>query len=91
MVQKGGLKKGSGTFAGTAGHRPKVGRVLRTKVPDPFLNHAELSNANYGVRQAIFSQDSLGYMTHPQVRESSEIAPSLALRVGSRLTRLALG
>ncbi len=40
----GGFKKGSGTVAGTAGHRPKVGRVLRTKVPDPFLNflnHAE--------------------------------------------------
>ena len=29
------FKKGSGTFAGTAR------RVLRTKVPDPFLNHAE--------------------------------------------------
>ena len=28
------FKKGSGTFAGTAR------RVLRTKVPDPFLNHA---------------------------------------------------
>ena len=25
------FKKGSGTVAGTAGHRPKVGRVLRTK------------------------------------------------------------
>ena len=34
------FKKGSGTVAGTAGHRPKVGRVLRTTVPDPFLNHA---------------------------------------------------
>ena len=32
------FKKGSGTAAGTAGHRPKVGRVLRTTVPDPFLN-----------------------------------------------------
>jgi hypothetical protein len=29
------FKKGSGTFAGTAR------RVLRTKVPDPFLNQAE--------------------------------------------------
>ncbi len=29
------FKKGSGTFAGTAR------RVLRTKVPDPFLNHAQ--------------------------------------------------
>jgi type II secretory pathway component PulF len=36
------FKKGSGTVAGTAGHRPKVGRVLRTTVPDPFLNnHAQ--------------------------------------------------
>jgi aldose 1-epimerase len=34
-----GSKKGSGTVAGTAGHRPKVGQVLRTTVPDPFLNH----------------------------------------------------
>jgi hypothetical protein len=34
------FKKGAGTVAGTAGHRPKVGRVLRTTVPDPFLNHA---------------------------------------------------
>ena len=34
------FKKASGTVAGTAGHRPKVGRVLRTTVPDPFLNHA---------------------------------------------------
>jgi hypothetical protein len=35
------FKKGSGTVAGTAGHRPKVGRVLRTTVPDPFLNQAK--------------------------------------------------
>jgi heparinase II/III-like protein len=34
------FKKGSGTVAATAGHRPKVGRVLRTTVPDPFLNLA---------------------------------------------------
>ena len=34
------VQKGSGTVAGTAGHRPKVGRVLRTTVPDLFLNHA---------------------------------------------------
>jgi NADH:ubiquinone oxidoreductase subunit 4 (subunit M) len=32
------FKRGAGTVAGTAGHRPKVGRVLRTTVPDPFLN-----------------------------------------------------
>ena len=32
------FKKGSGIVAGTAGHRPKVGRVLRTTVPDLFLN-----------------------------------------------------
>ncbi len=31
------FKKGSGTVAGTAGHRPEVGRVLRTTEPDPFL------------------------------------------------------
>ncbi len=36
------FKKGSGTVAGTAGHRPKVGRVLHTTVPDPFLNHVTL-------------------------------------------------
>ena len=36
------FKKGSGTVAGTAGHRPKVGRVLRTTVPDPFLNHESI-------------------------------------------------
>ena len=34
------FKKGSGTLAETAGHRLKVGRVLRTTVPDSFLNHA---------------------------------------------------
>jgi glycosyl hydrolase family 2 len=34
------FKKGSGTFAGTAR------RVLRTKVPDPFLNHAEIQLAS---------------------------------------------
>ena len=34
------FKKGSGAVAGTGGLRPKVGRVLRTAVPDPFLNHA---------------------------------------------------
>jgi hypothetical protein len=39
------FKKGSGTVAGTAGHRPKVGQVLRTTVPDPFLNHAPFSIA----------------------------------------------
>jgi hypothetical protein len=33
-LQRAWFKKGSGTFAGTAR------RVLRTKVPDPFLNHA---------------------------------------------------
>jgi molybdopterin molybdotransferase len=38
-----GFKKGSGTVAGTAGHRPKVGQVLRTTVPDPFLNHRILT------------------------------------------------
>ena len=34
------FKEWSGTVAGTAGHRPKVGRVLRTTVPGTFLNHA---------------------------------------------------
>ena len=36
------FKKGSGTVAGTA-HR-----VLRTTVPDPFLNHAQNSNRGTG-------------------------------------------
>ncbi len=38
------FKKGSGTVAGTAGHRPKVGRVLRTTVPDPFFNPESASS-----------------------------------------------
>ena len=33
------FKKGPGTIAGSAGHRPKVGRVLGTTVPAPSLNH----------------------------------------------------
>ena len=42
-----GFKKGSGTVAGTAGHRPKVGRVLCTTVSGPFLNPEHLTHVVY--------------------------------------------
>ena len=36
------FKKGSGTVSGTARDQPSVGARLRTTVPDPFLNHAQV-------------------------------------------------
>jgi O-antigen ligase len=58
-----GVKKGSGTVAGTTGHRPKVGRVLRTTVPDPFLNLAS-GQVSAGDREAPeeASNDAPGFV-----------------------------
>jgi len=44
--ERGRFKKGSGTVAGAAGHRPKVGRVLCITVPDPFLDPGNIEKGD---------------------------------------------
>ena len=72
-AQTPGFKKGSGTVAGTAGHQPKVGRVLRTTVPDPFLNPVE-----QGIHQSIQSGvTTLAEIAQPDWSADSFHAPAL--------------
>ena len=76
------FKKGSGTFAGTAGHRPKVGQVLRTKVPDPFLNHARNSVSGRLSDRAFFAEQRRAGLDMTRNSRSIQDRPFATLRPG---------
>ena len=80
-----GFKKGSGTVAGTAR------RVLRTTVPDPFLNHAEIGIAFEIARgsalECAATQDVLVVGKSLDRRESQQRKTELD-RMAAMLSRL---